>query len=68
MLDAEEQEVELSCADAATQRSQTARIRRRRLLWRKFRRRAVLGSVARPDGSPSESLPEAARALGDHWE
>eukprot|EP00959_Pyramimonas_sp_CCMP1952_P279793 5849960-Pyramimonas_sp.AAC.1 len=43
-----------------------ARLRRRQALWRKFRRRAVLGSVMDPSGSPSSSLPAAARLLREH--
>eukprot|EP00959_Pyramimonas_sp_CCMP1952_P345546 7236312-Pyramimonas_sp.AAC.1 len=44
-----------------------ARLRRRQALWRKFRRRAVVGSVMDPSGPPSSSLPEAARLPREHW-
>eukprot|EP00959_Pyramimonas_sp_CCMP1952_P287993 6022396-Pyramimonas_sp.AAC.2 len=67
ILDAGEIEISQCDAEEVQPRSRVARLRRRQSLWRKFRRRAVLGSVLDSTGSPSSTLPEAARLLRDHW-
>eukprot|EP00959_Pyramimonas_sp_CCMP1952_P148871 3114218-Pyramimonas_sp.AAC.1 len=65
----EEGEKELSRAevDDLQRRALKAKLERRQLLWRKFRRRSVHGAVTDESGNPCRTLEEPAKALGDFW-
>eukprot|EP00959_Pyramimonas_sp_CCMP1952_P429032 8985471-Pyramimonas_sp.AAC.1 len=62
-LQDEEQEISKSNAEPEVARAQAARLRRRTLRWRKFRRCTVMGSVTDESGEPCSSAESSAVAL-----